>query len=79
MRACVPRRFNRVWFFVSPWPVAYQAPFCPWDFPGKNTRVGYRALQGIFQTQGSNLHRLGLLHWQAGSLLVPPGEPGQSV
>ena len=33
---------------------------CPWDSPGKNTRVGYHVLlQGIFPTQGSNL---GLLH-----------------
>ena len=32
-------------------------------------------LQGIFPTQGSNLHLLCLLHWQAGSLpLVPPGK-----
>ena len=47
------------------------------DFPGKNTEVGCHALlQGIFQTQGSNLHVLGLLHWQAGSLvLVPPWKP----
>ena len=30
-------------------------------------------LQGIFPTQGSNLHRLHLLHWQKGSLpLMPP-------
>ena len=29
---------------------------CPWDSPGKNTRVGCRALlQGLFPTQGSNL------------------------
>ena len=28
---------------------------CPWDFPGKNTRVGcHFLLQGIFPTQGSN-------------------------
>ena len=28
---------------------------CPWDFPGKNTRVGCHALlQGIFQTQRLN-------------------------
>ena len=33
---------------------------CPWDFPGKNTGVGYHfPLQGIFPTQGLNL---GLLH-----------------
>ena len=33
-------------------------------------------LQGLFLTQGSNLHLLHLLHWQAGSLpLAPPGKP----
>ena len=32
-------------------------------------------LQGIFPTQGSNLHLLCLLHWQVGSLsLEPPGK-----
>ena len=41
----------------------------PWGFPGKNTGASCHALlQGIFQTQGSNLHLLHLLHWQAGSL-----------
>ena len=46
--------------------------FCPWDSPGKNTGGSCQALlQGIFLTQGSNLH---LLHWQAASLpLVPRG------
>ena len=45
------------------------------DSPGKNTGVGCHALlQGIFPTQGLNLHLSCLLHWQAGSLpLVPPG------
>ena len=33
-------------------------------------------LQGIFPTQGSNLHLLSLGHWWADSLpLVPPGNP----
>ena len=32
--------------------------------------------QEIFPTQGSNLHLLCLLHWQAGSL--PPAPPGKS-
>ena len=42
---------------------------CPWDFPGKNSRVGCHALlQGIFPTQGSNSSFLHLQHWQAGSL-----------
>ena len=29
-------------------------------------------LQGVFPTQGSNLHLLSLLHWQAGSLPLGP-------
>ena len=47
----------------------------PGIFPGQNTGVGCHALlQEIFPTQGSNLHLLHLLHWQAGSLpLVLPG------
>ena len=43
----------------------------PWDFPDKNTGVGCPfLLQGIFPTQGSNLHLLRLLHWQPNSLLL---------
>ena len=47
------------------------------DSPGKNTGMGCLALlQGIFPTQGSNLHLLHLLHWQVGSLpLEPPRTP----
>ena len=47
------------------------------DSPGKNTGVGCRALlQGIFLTQGLNLHLLDLLHWQVGSLPgMPLGKP----
>ena len=43
---------------------------CPWDSPGKNTRVGCHALlQRIFPTQGSPT-------WQADSLpLSPQGSP----
>ena len=38
----------------------------PWNFSGKDTRLGWHfLLQGIFLTQGSNSH---LLHWQADSL-----------
>ena len=38
--------------------------------------VAYALLQGIFLTQGSNLHLLCLLHWQTGSLLlVAAGKP----
>ena len=50
--------------------------FRPWDSPGKSTGVGGHALlQGIFLTQGLNLHLLCLLPWQAVSL--PPAPPGK--
>ena len=49
---------------------------CPWAFPGKNPGMGcHFLLQGIFPTQGSNLHLLHLPDWQAGSL--PPAQPGK--
>ena len=53
------------------------ACFCLWDSPGKNTGVGCLfLLQGIFPTQGSNLHLLCLPHWRVGSLpLASPGKP----
>ena len=42
-------------------------------FPVKNTGVGCHCLlQGIFPTQGSNLHLLHLLYWQVGSLPLAP-------
>ena len=59
------------------WPTRF---FCPWDSPGKNTRVGCCALlQRIFPTQGSS-HISCLLHGQAGSLpLEWPGKPSLSA
>ena len=50
------------------------------DSPDKNTRMGCLfLLQGILPTQGSNLHLLGRLLWQEGSLLLaPPGKPPAS-
>ena len=48
---------------------------CPWDSPGKNTRVECHALlQGIFPTQRWNAGLLRLLHWQADFL--PQSHPG---
>ena len=72
-RACVLGCFSRVRLFTTPWTPPARL-LCPWDSPGKNTGVGCHALlQGIFLTQGLNLH---LLHWQMGSLPpVPPGKP----
>ena len=61
------------------WPRGLQPTrlLCPWISPGKNTGVGCHALlQGIFLTQGLNLHLLCLLHWQVSSLpLAPSGKP----
>ena len=60
--------FSRVQLFATPWTAARQAP------PSMGfSRQGYWSgchflLQGIFPTQGSNLHLLGLLRWQVGSL-----------
>ena len=52
--------------FVTLWTVGSL-----WDFPGKNTGVGYHFfLRGVFPTQGSNPCPLCLLHGQADSLLL---------
>ena len=57
-----------------PHPAALPRLLCPCNFPGKNTGVGgHSLLQGIFPTQGSNLH---LLHCR--QILYhsePPGKP----
>ena len=53
--------------FVTLWTVPARLP-CPWDSPGKNTRVGcYFLLQGIFPSQRLNPC---LLLWQVDSLPV---------
>ena len=66
-----------VWLFTTPWGLQPTRLLCPWDFPGKNTGVGWHfLLQGIFLTQGLIPCLLRLLHWQAGSLSAePPGKP----
>ena len=65
-----------VQLFAAPWTAACQAPLSM-DSPGKNTGVDcHILLQGILLTQGSNMHLLCLLRWQAASLpLAPPGKP----
>ena len=53
---------SRVWLLVTSWTVVYYVPLSR-NFLSKNTGVGYHALlQGIFLTQGSNLHMLCFLH-----------------
>ena len=60
-----------VWFFVTSWTVAHQAPLSM-EFSHQeywNTEEGcHFLLQGIILIQGSNLHLLHLLHWQVDSL-----------
>ena len=81
MHVCMLSHFSCAQLFATLWTIAHQTPLCPWNAPGKNTGVGCHALlEGIFQTQGSNLHLLRLLHWLAGSLpLAPPGNSGQGT
>ena len=65
-------RFSHVQLFVTLWTEARQVPLSM-GFSSKNPVVGWHALlQGIFPTQGSNLH---LLHHLHSLLLVPPGRP----
>ena len=68
---CVLSRFCQVQLFVTLQTIAARI-LCPWDSPGKNTRVGcHGLLQRIL-----NSRLLRLLHWQVGSLpLAPPGKP----
>ena len=56
---------------LRPYGPSSTRPLCPWDSLGKNAGLGCHAfLQGIFLTQGLNLHLLSLLQWQMGSLPV---------
>ena len=65
---CVLSRFSCVQLFVTPWTVACQAP-CPWDFPGKNTGVGWHdLLQGNPPYPGIELESPVSLTLQADSL-----------
>ena len=76
MHICVLSRFSRVRHRTTPWTVAHEVPLSM-DSPGENTGMSCHAvLQGIFPTQGWNLHLLSLLHWQAGSLpFMQTGKP----
>ena len=70
--ACV---LSHVRLFVTPWTITTRL-LCPWDFPGKNTRVGCGfLLQGIFLTQRSNPCLLKLLHCR--KILYPLNHQGR--
>ena len=64
---------QRSWTWLNDWKELRL--LCSWDSSGKNTTVGCHSLhQGIFLTQGWNLHLLCLLHWQAGFLPIATWE-----
>ena len=70
---CVLNCFSCAWLFATLWTMTGQAPL-PMGFFRQEYRSGLTGLlQKIFQTQGSELNLLCLLHWQAGYLpLVKP-------
>ena len=72
--ACVCCFFSRVQPCVTQWTVARQAHLFMGFSRHEYGVSSHALLQRIFQTQGSNLHLLYLLHWQAGSLLLPGQE-----
>ena len=73
--ARVQSRFRDAQLFATLWTLASQAPLSM----GLSRQEYWSGLPfpspGIFPTQGLNLYLLGLLHWQAGSLLLPPPGP----
>ena len=65
LKLCCPQSCLTLW----PHGLLPTRLLCSWNFPGKNTGVDWHFLfQGIFPTQGSNLHLLCLLPWQVNSL-----------
>ena len=60
----ISQLLSHVRLFVTLWTVAHQTPLSM-ESPRQEFWSGYFLLQGVFPTQGSNLH---LLPWQAYSL-----------
>ena len=68
---------SHVQLFVTPWTVAHQAPLSM-GFSRQKYWSCCALFQGILPTQGSNMHLLRLLQWQAGSLSLVPTEKSLS-
>ena len=73
---CLCWVLNHVRVFATPWTIAHQALLSVHGiFQAGILDWVATSYSRVFPTQGSNLHLLGLLHWQASSLpLVPPGK-----
>ena len=67
---CVPGCFSRVWFLVTLWTVACQASLSMGFLRQEYWSGLPRPFQGIFPTQGPNLHFLCLLHSLAGRFFI---------
>ena len=68
-----------VQLFATLWTVARQAPLSMRFSQQEYWDGCHFLLQGIFLTQGLNLHLSHILHWQVDSLpLVPPGKPKET-
>ena len=66
--------FSCVWLFATAWTIACQVPLSM-GFSRQEYWSGFPwLLQGIFLTQGSNLHLLDLLQWGRFPTSVPPGK-----
>ena len=71
---CMPDCFSRVQLFATLWTVAHWVPL-PMEFSRQEYWSGcWALLQGIFPTQGPNLHLFCLEHQQVGSLPLAPLE-----
>ena len=76
MHECMLSCFSRVWLFATLCTVAFQVSLSTEFSRQEYWRGCHALLLGIFLTQGSNLHLLHLLQWEAGPLpLAPPGKP----
>ena len=69
--ACMLSHFSCVQLFVTLWTVAHLAPLSM-GFSRQEYWWCHALLQGIFSTQGLDLHLFCLLHWQVGSLPLGP-------
>ena len=71
--ACKLSHFCCVPIFMTPWSVAHRAPLSMgFSRQGYWSGLPCPSSKGIFPTQGSNLHLLCLLYWQASSLPLGP-------
>ena len=76
---CMLSCFSRVLLFATLWTVVHQE-FCPWNSPGKNTRVGsHSLLRGSSQPRDRNWIFCGSCTAGRFFTTEPPGKPRHKV